>query len=283
MEVKFNNVGYIYNKGTDFENVILKDINLDLKKGKVHTIVGKSGSGKTTILELIDGLITPTMGSINVGSYCLENSKIPKEINNMRVKVGLVFQFPEEQFFCKTVKQEIEFGMNCFHYKTSSIEKRVIDSLKMVGLNEAYLDRDPFSLSHGEMRSVAIASVLAFNPKIIIFDEPTVGLDCVSKKNLIRLIKLLKTRYSKNIIVVSHDTDFLLKIADTVNVLEDGKIVLSGDKYSVLSNESLMKRNHIAVPKLIEFSNLVKRKKKIRIGYRDEINDLIKDIYRYVK
>ena len=199
------------------------------------------------------------------------------------MKIGLVFQFPEEQFFCKTVKQEIEFGMNCFHYKTRTIEKRVIDSLKMVGLDESYLDRDPFTLSHGEMRSVAIASVLAFNPKIIVLDEPTVGLDSDCKKNLARMIRILKTRYSKNIIVVSHDTDFLLKVADTISVLENGQIVLTGNKYDVFSNEKVMKENNIKVPKIIQFSNLVKKKKNIKIGYRDEINDLIKDIYRYVK
>jgi len=283
MEVKFNNTGYIYNKDTQYENSILKDINMDLKSGKVHAIVGKSGSGKTTILELIDGLISPTSGSVDVGSYHLESNNDLKNINDLRVKVGLVFQCPEEQFFCKTVKQEIEFGMNVFHYRTSTIEKRVIDALKMVGLNESYLEMDPFKLSHGEMRSVAIASVLAFNPKVIIFDEPTIGLDSASKKNLIRLIKLLKTRYAKNIIVVSHDTDFLLKISDSVYVLEDGKIVLSGDKYEVFSDEKLMKKNHIKLPKMIEFSNLVKKKKGVKIGYRDEINDLIKDIYRYVK
>lgn len=283
MEVKFNRVGYIYNKGDEFENPILKDISFDFKVGQVHAIVGKSGSGKTTILELTDGLIIPTSGSIDVGNHHLVSDKSLKNINDLRIKVGLVFQFPEEQFFCKTVKQEIEFGMNCFHYKTNTIEKRTLDALKMVGLDESYLERDPFTLSHGEMRSVAIASVLAFNPKVILFDEPTVGLDSTSKKNLIRLIKILKNRYSKNIIIVSHDTDFLLKICDTVSVLQDGKIVLSGNKYDVFSNDAIMKKNHIKVPRIIEFSNLVKKKKGIKIGYRDEINDLIKDIYRYVK
>ena len=225
MEVRFSNVGYIYNNGTDFSNEVLKDVSFDFKKGCVHSIVGKSGSGKTTILELINALIKPTKGTIDVGSFRLEKDIKISNINSMRVKVGLVFQFPEEQFFCKTVKQEIAFGMNCFHYKTNTIEKRVIDSLKMVGLDETYLEKDPFTLSHGEMRAVAIASVLIFNPKVILLDEPTVGLDGESKKNLIRLIRMLRTRYSKNIIIVSHDTDFLLKVSDTVSVLEDGKIV----------------------------------------------------------
>lgn len=283
MEVKFCNVGYIYNKGTPLQNTVLENIDLECKSGKIIAIVGKSGSGKTTILELINGLIMPTSGYIKVGSYRLESGLKIDNINNMRVKIGLVFQFPEEQFFCKTVRQEIEFGMNCFHYKVNTIEKRVVDALKMVGLDESYLELDPLSLSHGEMRSVAIASILAFNPKIIVLDEPTVGLDNENKKNLIRLIKILKTRYKKTIIIVSHDTDLLLKIADEVNVVENGNIALSGDKYEVFSNEKIMKRNNIKVPKLIEFSNMVKKKKGIKIGYRDEINDLIKDIYRYVK
>lgn len=283
MEIKFCNVGYIYNKNTELSNSILNGVDFNFKKGKVYSIVGKSGSGKTTILELINGLIMPTSGHIDISNFRLEENKRIRNINDLRVKVGLVFQFPEEQFFCNTVKKEIEFGMSCFKYKTSSIEKRIIDSLIMVGLDESYLSRDPLTLSHGEMRLVAIASILVFNPAIIVLDEPTIGLDAPSKKNLFRLIKMLKTRYNKTIIVVSNDTDFLLKISDEVSVLENGKIVLTGDKYEVFSNEKILRRNNIKVPNLIKFSNLVKKKKNIKIGYRDEINDLIKDIYRYVK
>lgn len=283
MEIKFCNVGYVYNKNTDFCNNVLNGIDFNFKKGKVYSIVGKSGSGKTTILELINGLIIPTSGYIDIDNFRLEENKRMKNINDLRVKIGLVFQFPEEQFFCNTVKKEIEFGMSCFKYKKSSIEKRIVDALIMVGLNESYLTREPLTLSRGEMRLVAIASILAFNPSIILLDEPTIGLDTPSKKNLIRLIKMLKTRYNKTIIVVSHDTDLLLKISDEVSVLEDGKIVLTGNKYEVFSNEKILKPNNIKVPDLIKFSNLVKKKKNIKIGYRDEINDLMKDIYRYVK
>ena len=283
MEVKYCNVGYIYNKNTSNEHSVLYDINLDFESGKVYSIVGKCGSGKTTLIELINGILLPTSGYIDVSSYRLEQNNKIKDINNLRNKIGLVFQFPEEQFFANTVEREIEFSLNCFNYKKSGIDKRIKDALIMVGLDESFLNRDPLSLSHGEKRLVAIASILVFNPKVIVLDEPTIGLDNVSKKNLLKIIRMLKNRYDKTVIVVSHDTDFLLKISDEVIVLENGKVILKGNKYDVFSNEKIMKKNNIKVPDIIEFSNIVKKKKNIKIGYRDEINDLIKDIYRYVK
>ena len=283
MEVKYCNVGYIYNKKTSNEHSVLTDINLDFESGKVYSIVGKCGSGKTTLIELINGVLLPTSGHIDISSYRLEQNNKIKAINSLRNKIGLVFQFPEEQFFANTVECEIEFALNCFNYKKSGIDKRIKDALIMVGLDESFLKRDPLSLSHGEKRLVAIASILVFNPKVIVLDEPTIGLDQVSRKNLLKIIRMLKTRYGKTVIIVSHDTDFLLKISDEVIVVEDGRIVLKGNKYDVFSNEKIMKKNNIKVPDIIEFSNLVKKKKNIKIGYRDEINDLIKDIYRYVK
>lgn len=281
MEVKFNHVFYVYNEKTALSKMALGDINTTFKEGKITSIMGKSGSGKTTLIELINALILPTKGNIEVGSRVISKTRKIKNINNLRYKIGLVFQMPEEQFFCSTVKEEIEFGMKYFNKSVKSIEKHVSDALIMMGLNDSYLNRNPFSLSSGEMRKVAIASILAFNPKVIILDEPTIGLDNKSKENLIKIIKLLKNRYNKTIIVVSNDTDLLLKISDHIILLDKGKIVLEGNKYDVFKQDIL--KYGLKRPKIIEFEQLVLEKKGIKIGYRDDINDLMKDVYRYVK
>lgn len=281
MEIKYDNVTYKYNEKTPLEQTALQNISLKIKKGKINGVIGPSGAGKTTFVELMNALMLPTEGTIRIEDYILEHKRKVPYINDLRFNIGLVFQFPEEQFFNATVKQEIEFGMKQFSYKLDNIDKRASDALKMVGLNDSYLERSPFSLSNGEMRKVAIASVLAFNPKVIILDEPTIGLDTISKKTFLRMLKTLKNRYHKTIIVVSHDVNMIHKIVDYLFVLDHGKLVLEGDKYEVFTNENLDKYQ-VARPNIIEFSYKVMKKKGIKIGYRDEINDLIKDIYRHV-
>lgn len=282
MEIKMNNVSYIYNPKTPFEKKALDGITTIFEKEKIHGIIGRSGSGKTTMIELMNALMIPTKGSIEIGSKIISETRKIKNVNQMRYKIGLVFQFPEEQFFCSTVKKEIEFGMKYFQKSVTNIEKHISDALKMVQLNDSYLDRNPFSLSSGEMRKVAIASVLAFNPKILILDEPTIGLDYESKQNLIKILKMLKNRYHKTIIIVTHDTDLLHRIVDRVVLLDKGKIVLEGNKYETFTHPDL-ENYGIKRPQIIEFEKMVFDKKKIKLGYRDDINDLMKDVYRYVK
>ena len=281
MEIKFNNVYFSYNKNTPIENEVLKNINLDIKEGKISSIIGRSGSGKSTLVEMINALNIPSKGEVKINDFIItDKSKRIKNINDLRVNIGLIFQFPEEQFFNMTVYDEISFGMKYLNYKTKDIEKRVKDSLKMVGLNQNYINRNPFTLSNGEKRKVAIASVLAFNPEVIILDEPTIGLDSISKKNLIMLLRNLKTRYKKTIIIVSHDNDLIHKISDYIYVLDNGEIVVEGDKYTVFKDEEKLKKYGIRVPNEIEFANLVYKKTGKKIGYRDDINDIIKDVYR---
>lgn len=283
MEIRYNNVGYTYNPKTKIKKVALKNISTEIIEGKVTALIGRSGSGKTTMVEMIDALLFPTVGNLIVDTDKINKDAEIKNINKLRKKIGYIFQFPEEQFFNLTVKKEIEFGLKNFRYRTDELDKHISAALKMVGLDDTYLDRDPFKLSNGEKRKVAIASILAYNPKVIIFDEPTIGLDYDSKTNLIKIIRMLKTRYNKTIIIISHDVDFIHLISDHVILLDNGSIIASGDKYQILTDQSLLDIYHLPMPKVIEFSNKVFRSKGIKMGYRDDINDLLKDIYRYVK
>lgn len=281
MEIKFNDVSFSYNVKSPLEKEILKNIDLEIENGKITGLIGKSGSGKSTMIQLINALNFPTKGNLEVGTFIIDSKKKKiKKINNLRVNIGLIFQFPEEQFFNMTVYDEISFGMKYFKFKTPDIEKRVVNALKMVGLNKDYLYRNPFTLSSGEKRKIAIASILAYNPSIIILDEPTIGLDSISKKKLVELIRTLKNRYKKTIILVSHDVDIIHQISDKVIVLNEGKVVLEGNKYEVFKHETELKKYGIKLPKTIEFSNLVYKKTGKKIGYRDDINDILKDVYR---
>src|SRR5574344_268762 len=283
MEIKYDKVNYIYNENTPLKKVALKDINLVIEDSKINAIIGTSGSGKTTLIEMINSLLVPTKGSVTVDSDIISRQSTIKNINVLRRKVGIVFQFPEEQFFNLTVKKEIEFGLLSFNYRTNELDKRVSDALKMVGLDDSYLERDPFKLSNGEQRKVAIASILVYNPKIIILDEPTIGLDYNSKNNLKDLIRKLKNRYNKTVIIISHDIDFIHSISDFVVLLDKGKVIATGNKYDILANPDALNYYKIKMPKVVEFSYKVLKDKGIKMGYRDDINDLLKDIYRYAR
>ncbi len=267
MEIELKNVDFTYEKINYEKKEVLKNINMKFETGKITSIIGKSGSGKTTLLELIDNIIVPTKGEI-----------IIEDVN----KIGFLFQFPEEQFFNQTVKKELEVILKLSDYK-KDINKRIYDVLEMVNLNEDYLNKNPFNLSSGEKRKLALASVLILNPKIILLDEPTIGLDDKDKNEMIKLIRMLKNRYNKTIIIASHDMNFIHKITDYIYVLDNKKIIMEGDKYTIFKQEEKLNKIKIKVPNLISFSNKVLKTKKIKIGYRDDINDLIKDIYRYVK
>ena len=272
MEIKFDKVNFTYKKINYCEHEVLKNINIKLKAGKINAIVGKSGSGKTTLLELITGILKPTTGKVLIDE---------KEIDNLNnaFDIGYVSQ-DNNQFLQKTVKEELEMLLKLYNYKLKEKKKRINDSLIMVGLNEKYLNLNINNLSSGEKKKLALASALILNPSILIIDEPVIGLDRKTKEELKKIFRILKTRYNKTIIFVSNNLDFVLEVADYVYVLYDKEIVLEGKKIDVLSKTDILKEYGIIGPNITSFENLVLTKKQIKIGYRYEINDLIKDIYR---
>ncbi len=280
MEIKYYNVGYSYPQNNSIEKYALENINLEIPQEKIVGIIGANGSGKTTFVELLKELKLPTKGAIRIDNYIIGNNQQMENENPYPVDIGFVYENVQNQFFMPTVKKEIAFGMQPFYHKISHIEKRISESLKMVGLNDSYLEREPLKLSYGEMKKVAIASVLAVNPKVIVLDEPTVGLDHISEESFLKMLKILKNRYHKTIIVMTKDVNMIHKIADYLFVFYKGKLALEGTKYEVFLNEKFSKLG-LPYPKVIEFSNQVLKQKGIKIGYRDDINDLLKDIYRY--
>lgn len=275
MEVIFRDVSFSYNKGQKNEKRALSNINLFLDGNKIHGIIGQIGSGKSTLLELMNGLTKPDNGEIVIGNYEL-NKKI--NFNKFRYDVGLVYQFPEKQFFCSTVAEEISFSSKVFDVKNKNLKTKVKKVLKMVGLDESYLKRSPFSLNGGEKRKVAIASVLISNPKLLIMDEPTIGLDAKSKKGLIRLLKNLRDKHLKTIIIVTHDVDMLYELVDNVIILNKGRVVKEGNREEVFSDVEFLDLNNTPVPSIVRFEKLVYDSKGIDLGKVYNVNDLVRNI-----
>lgn len=273
MEIELKNITYIYNKINYKGKKILDQINLVLEKQQIHIILGAAGSGKTTLAELISGIILPTEGQITINNKQLDGNCIFKNI-------GIVFQNCEHQFLNETVKKELQDIIHAHNYRVKEADKRILSSLLMVGLNDSYLNRKISTLSTSEKQKFIFASVLILNPKIIILDSPLIFTTKAEKQSFKKFLRLLKNRYHKTIVIFSNDSDFALEFADYISILDNGKIIEHGKKMDVLTKSEVLKKAELSIPKIIEFEDEVLKLKKIKLGYRDEINDLIKDIYR---
>ena len=279
MEIVFKNVSFVINRKTPLEKTILNDVSFELKDNQIYSFIGPSNSGKTAVADLINALIIPTRGSVTVGNFKNDGRRI-KNINKLRRMTGYVFKNPYDMFFNKTVFSEVKFGLKHFKYKTQSKNKRVVDSLKLVGLDESYLKLNPLMLDIVDAKKLALACILVYNPKIIILDEFTNGLGYNDKKELVRLLKLLKNKYKKTIILLSKDTSFCYQVTDYVYLMNLTRIVKEGEK-TLLHDEELLKSLNLEVPKIVSFVNACK-KKNHDINYYTNILDLIKGVYRDV-
>jgi energy-coupling factor transporter ATP-binding protein EcfA2 len=274
MEIK--NISYQYKNKKGIFNISFT------ANGNIVSFIGKNGSGKSTLLEVLAGLRTPKEGEIVISNFTItKDSNI--DLNDLRFKVGFMSDTNEDEFLGITIEEDFALKLKFYNFNEEKIEERIKASLKMVGLEENILDKKIEELSTGEARRVSLAKTLLLNPEIIILDNPTFTLDSESKQNLIKLLKLLKRRYKKTIVIASNDIEFIHKVTDYIYVLDHGKIILEGNKYEIFKEEKKLKKNNIISPYIIRIPNKVLEEKGLKIGYRDEINDLIKDIYRYVK
>lgn len=226
MSIVFSNVFHCYNPKSPYSFNALNDINLTLEQGKFIAIVGRTGSGKTTLVQHMNALLKPTQGKVVINEYINSSNKKErtKKIGGLRKEVGMVFQFPEYQLFEETVLKDVTFGPKNFGATKEEAEAAAKEAMARVGLDESFYERSPFQLSGGEKRKVAIAGILAMHPSILVVDEPTAGLDPQASKETMNLFKEILAA-GTTIILVSHDMDIVAEYADEVVVMENGKVV----------------------------------------------------------
>ncbi|HEK9990624.1 TPA: energy-coupling factor transporter ATPase [Streptococcus equi subsp. zooepidemicus] len=253
MSIHFQDVSYTYQAGTPFEGRALFDVNLDILDGSYTAFIGHTGSGKSTIMQLLNGLHLPTSGKVTVAGKAITNQSKNKDIKPIRKQVGLVFQFPESQLFEETVLKDVAFGPQNFGVSQKEAEALAREKLTLVGISEDLFGKNPFELSGGQMRRVAIAGILAMQPDILVLDEPTAGLDPKGRKELMSLFKSLH-QSGMTIVLVTHLMDDVADYADFVYVLEAGKIILSGQPKAIFQHIDLLKEKQLGVPKVTAFA-----------------------------
>jgi len=281
MQIKFNRLYHTYFPKTPFEQIALRDVNFEIEKGKVTAIIGHTGSGKSTLVQHINGLLLPTSGSVEINGYKIENSTKHLPIKEIRKQAGMVFQFPEYQLFEENCFKDIAFGPKNYGISEDSFKEKAIEILKKVGLDESFMERSPFELSGGQKRRVAIAGILALEPDILILDEPTAGLDPTGSNEMLELFSNMNKFEKKTIILVTHDMSQVLKYADNVVVLNKGKVIAIGTPIDIFTNKELLKEAELEEPEIIQFANeLINNGLKIDIKKVKDIETLTNEIVR---
>lgn len=254
MGIILDNVSYTYQEGTPFASAALSDVSLTIEDGSYTAIIGHTGSGKSTILQLLNGLLVPTKGSVRVFDTLITPTSVNKQIRQIRKQVGLVFQFAENQIFEETVLKDVAFGPQNFGVSVEEAEAIAREKLALVGIDESLFERSPFELSGGQIRRVAIAGILAMEPSILVLDEPTAGLDPIGRKELMTLFEKLH-QDGITIVLVTHLMDDVAEFADQVYVMEKGRLVKSGAPSLVFQNLESMENIQLGVPKITRFAH----------------------------
>ncbi|MBR0383704.1 MAG: energy-coupling factor transporter ATPase [Eubacteriaceae bacterium] len=267
MALEIKQLSHIYSKGSPFESVALKDIDAVIENGEFIGLIGHTGSGKSTLIQHLNGILKPTSGTVYIDGKDVFAQK-KKDMIALRHAVGLVFQYPEHQLFEETVYKDVAFGPKNLKLDEKTIDRRVRDAVALVGLPETVLDKSPFSLSGGQMRRVAIAGVVAMEPQILILDEPTAGLDPHGRDEILREIKKLHAEKKMTVILVSHSMEDISRIADRILVLHQGEKVFFDTPAAVFREVETLEKIGLAAP---EISYLIKR---LRVKYPEIPDDI---------
>lgn len=281
MSIKVNNLTHIYSKNSPFERAAVKNLTFDISDGEFIGLIGHTGSGKSTLIQHLNGLLKPDEGKIYIDGVDITDSKC--NLRDIRSKVGLVFQYPEYQLFEETVYADIAYGPKNLDLSDDEIKRRVFDAIEIVGLDPALLNSSPFELSGGQKRRVAIAGVLAMKPSVLILDEPTAGLDPASKNDLLCKFKKMHIEQKTTIILVSHSMEDIANTVQKVMVMEKGEIVCFDEVSKVFSKGEMLKSIGLNIPQI---SEVVGRLKKDNLPINDEIftvDDALEAIYTLIK
>lgn len=252
MGIALENVSFTYQEGTPLASTALSDVSLKIEDGSYTALIGHTGSGKSTILQLLNGLLVPSQGSVRVFDTLITSTSKNKDIRQIRKQVGLVFQFAENQIFEETVLKDVAFGPQNFGVSEEDAEQIAREKLALVGIDESFFNRSPFELSGGQMRRVAIAGILAMEPAILVLDEPTAGLDPLGRKELMNLFKKLH-QSGMTIVLVTHLMDDVAEYANQVYVMEKGRLVKGGKPSDVFQDVVFMEEVQLGVPKITAF------------------------------
>uniref|UniRef100_A0A7C5V203 Energy-coupling factor transporter ATP-binding protein EcfA2 n=1 Tax=Caldicellulosiruptor owensensis TaxID=55205 RepID=A0A7C5V203_9FIRM len=257
MFIEMKNVEFIYGYKTPFEKKALENINLSITKGEFIGIIGKTGSGKSTLVQLMNGLLVPQIGDVFVDGI---NTRDNKKVKEIRKKVGLVFQYPEYQLFEETVYKDIAFGPQNLGFSEDEVKRRVNEVCELLEISNELLEKSPFELSGGQKRRVAIAGILAMDPECLILDEPTAGLDMRGRKRIFNIIERLHKEAKKTIILISHSLEDVAMLCERVIILSKGKIHFDGSKHQAFENVELLEKSGLFPPDILYLQHRLKLK-----------------------
>lgn len=282
MSITVENLTYTYSKGLPNETRVLENVSFQLEPGEFAAVIGHTGSGKSTLMQQLNGLLRPDSGKITVGEVCITDPST--KMTEVRRKVGLVFQYPEYQLFEETVAKDVAFGPKQVGMTGEKLDRVVEESIRLTGLDyEEVKERSPFELSGGQKRRVAIAGVLAMKPEILILDEPTAGLDPSAHRDILELIRRIHRKERMTILLVSHNMGDIAELADRVLVMNRGKLVMNGTPAEVFSRGEPLWEMGLGLPPATEFMERLKDRMPGIDTAQLSIEDAAKEICRYLK
>ena len=283
MSIRFEKLSYTYSSGTPFAYAALKDVDLEIEEGKVTAIIGKTGSGKTTLVQHLNALLLPTAGKLEILGRTISAQQKPEHLKSLRKDVGLVFQFPEYQLFEETIQKDIAFGPKNFGASEEEAARRTREVIRVVGLDETMLERSPLDLSGGQKRRVAIAGILAMDPQVLVLDEPTAGLDPQGAQSMMQLFMNLNKQLKKTVLIVTHDMEHVLNYCDNVVVVDNGQIMQTTSVHEFFRKTDLLKQLNILPPAIVRTREMLNQRGFYLSEEIMDIPSLAKEILREVK